>query len=75
MSLIRSLLSHDLPRSRVLAALLLLTVLALALTPFVFPGTKALPPVACTSSPPQASFASSTSRCCLSSATRAPAAA
>ena len=42
MSLIRSLLSHDLPRSRVLAALLLLTVLALALTPFVFPGTKAL---------------------------------
>ena len=42
MSLIRSLLSHDLPRSRVLAVLLLLTVLALALTPFVFPGTKAL---------------------------------
>lgn len=42
MRLIRSLLSHDLPRSRVLAALLALTVLALALAPFVFPGTKAL---------------------------------
>ncbi|MDH0866861.1 branched-chain amino acid ABC transporter permease [Mitsuaria sp. GD03876] len=40
--MIRSLLSHDLPRSRVLAALLALTVLALALAPFVFPGTKAL---------------------------------
>ncbi len=36
------LLSHDLPRSRWLAALLLLLVLALALTPFIFPGVKAL---------------------------------
>jgi branched-chain amino acid transport system permease protein len=36
------LLSHDLPRSRVLAALLVAIVLALALTPFLFPGTKAL---------------------------------
>ncbi len=36
------LLSHDGPRSRVLAALLILIVLALALTPFLFPGTKAL---------------------------------
>ena len=36
------LLSHDGPRSRVLAALLIVIVLALALTPFLFPGTKAL---------------------------------
>lgn len=36
------LLSHDLPRSRWLAAALVLVVLALALTPFVFPGTRAL---------------------------------
>ena len=36
------LLSHDLPRSRWLAALLIVIVLGLALTPFVFPGTKAL---------------------------------
>lgn len=35
-------LSHDLPRSRVLAALLLLVLLGLAFAPFVFPGTKAL---------------------------------
>lgn len=35
------LLSHDLPRSRVLAVLLVLVVLGLALTPFLFPGTKA----------------------------------
>ena len=41
-SLLRSLLSHDLPRSRVLAALLLLVVFGLALAPFVFPGTRAL---------------------------------
>jgi branched-chain amino acid transport system permease protein len=36
------LLSHDLPRSRVLALMLIAVVLGLALTPFVFPGTKAL---------------------------------
>ena len=36
------LLSHDLPRSRVLAALLIVIVLGLALAPFVFPGVKAL---------------------------------
>ena len=36
------LLSHDLPRSRVLAVLLVVIVLGLALAPFVFPGTKAL---------------------------------
>jgi branched-chain amino acid transport system permease protein len=35
-------LSHDLPRSRWLAALLVAIVVALALTPFIFPGTKAL---------------------------------
>lgn len=40
--MIKSLLSHDLPRSRLLAALLIACVLGLALTPFVFPGTKAL---------------------------------
>src|SRR5882757_3785360 len=36
------LLSHDPPRSRALGLALLVIVLALALTPFVFPGTKAL---------------------------------
>jgi branched-chain amino acid transport system permease protein len=36
------LLSNDYPRSRVLAVLLVGIVLALALTPFVFPGAKAL---------------------------------
>ncbi|MEH0167021.1 branched-chain amino acid ABC transporter permease [Roseateles microcysteis] len=40
--MLKSLLSHDLPRSRLLAALLIVTVLGLALTPFIFPGTKAL---------------------------------
>jgi branched-chain amino acid transport system permease protein len=35
-------LSGDLPRSRVLTAVLILIVAALALTPFVFPGAKAL---------------------------------
>ncbi len=38
----RSLLSHDLPRSRWLAAVLVVIVVALALTPFLFPGAKAL---------------------------------
>ncbi len=36
------LLSHDLPRSRLLAALLIAVVIALALAPFLFPGSKAL---------------------------------
>lgn len=36
------LISNDAPRSRWLAALLVAIVLALALTPFLFPGTKAL---------------------------------
>lgn len=38
----RNLLSHDLPRSRWLAAVLVAIVVALALTPFLFPGAKAL---------------------------------
>jgi branched-chain amino acid transport system permease protein len=38
----KRLLSHDQPRSRWLALLLILIVLGLALTPFLFPGTKAL---------------------------------
>ena len=42
MNPLRRLLSHDLPRSRWLAAALLLTVLALAFAPFLFPGSKAL---------------------------------
>ena len=32
-------LAHDLPRNRWLALLLLVIVLGLALTPFLFPGT------------------------------------
>jgi len=40
--MISRLLSNDFPRSRVLAVLLLAVVLALALTPFIFPGVKAL---------------------------------
>ncbi|MFV0679727.1 branched-chain amino acid ABC transporter permease [Ottowia sp.] len=36
------LLSHDLPRSRVLAVVLVLIFLGLALAPFLFPGVKAL---------------------------------
>ena len=36
------LLSHDRPRSRLLAVLLIVVVLALALAPFIFPGAKAL---------------------------------
>jgi branched-chain amino acid transport system permease protein len=36
------LLSHDSPRSRVLAVLLVLIVLGLAVAPFAFPGVKAL---------------------------------
>ena len=37
-----ALLSHDLPRSRWLAAVLVVIVLGLALAPFLFPGAKAL---------------------------------
>ena len=40
--MLNRLLSHDLPRNRWLAILLAAIVLALALTPFLFPGTKAL---------------------------------
>jgi branched-chain amino acid transport system permease protein len=40
--MINRLLSHDLPRNRWLALALIAIVLGLALTPFVFPGTKAL---------------------------------
>jgi branched-chain amino acid transport system permease protein len=40
--MLNRLLSNDLPRSRVLAALLLAVVLALALAPFIFPGSKAM---------------------------------
>jgi len=40
--MLTSLLSHDLPRSKLLAALLLAVLLGLAFTPFLFPGTKAL---------------------------------
>jgi branched-chain amino acid transport system permease protein len=40
--MLNRLLSHDLPRSRWLALLLVLVVAGLAFTPFLFPGTKAL---------------------------------
>jgi branched-chain amino acid transport system permease protein len=40
--MLNRLLSHDLPRNRLLAAVLLVILLALAFTPFIFPGTKAL---------------------------------
>ena len=40
--MLKRLLSNDLPRSRWLAIALIAIVVALALTPFVFPGTKAL---------------------------------
>jgi len=40
--MLNRLLSHDLPRNRWLALLLIVIVVALALTPFLFPGTKAL---------------------------------
>ena len=40
--MIRLLLSNDLPRSRALAALLIVIVIGLALAPFIFPGAKAL---------------------------------
>ena len=40
--LLSRVLSHDLPRNRWLAVALIAIVVALALTPFVFPGTRAL---------------------------------
>jgi branched-chain amino acid transport system permease protein len=40
--MLKRLLSHDLPRNRWLSLLLIVIVLGLALTPFLFPGTKAL---------------------------------
>ena len=40
--MLRRLLSHDLPRNRILAVLLISLLLALAFAPFVFPGVKAL---------------------------------
>ena len=40
--MLKRLLSHDLPRNRWLALLLVAIVLGLAFTPFLFPGTKAL---------------------------------
>ena len=40
--MLNRLLSHDLPRNRWLALLLLAILLGLAFTPFLFPGTKAL---------------------------------
>jgi branched-chain amino acid transport system permease protein len=40
--MLHRILSNDMPRSRWLAALLVVLVLALALTPFLFPGVKAL---------------------------------
>ena len=40
--MIQRILSHDLPRSRWLAAALVLIVLCLAFAPFLFPGSKAL---------------------------------
>jgi len=40
--MLNRLLSHDLPRNRWLAALLIVLVLGLAFTPFLFPSTKAL---------------------------------
>src|SRR6478609_3336558 len=40
--MLERLVSHDHPRNRWLALALLLIVVGLALTPFIFPGTKAL---------------------------------
>ena len=40
--MLKRILSNDFPRSRVLTVLLLALLLALALTPFIFPGVKAL---------------------------------
>ncbi|MFC7515432.1 branched-chain amino acid ABC transporter permease [Herbaspirillum sp. GCM10030257] len=40
--MITRILSHDLPRSRILAVILTVIVLGLALAPFIFPGAKSL---------------------------------
>ena len=40
--MLKRLLSHDLPRNRWLAIVLIAILVGLALTPFIFPGTKAL---------------------------------
>src|ERR1700742_2589099 len=40
--MLKKLLSNDFPRSKVLAVLMVALVVALALTPFIFPGVKAL---------------------------------
>ena len=40
--MLNRILSNDLPRSRLLAALLLAVLLGLAFAPFIFPGVKAL---------------------------------
>ena len=40
--MLRALLSHDLPRSRILAALLIACFVGLLCAPFIFPGTQAL---------------------------------
>jgi len=40
--MLNSLLSGDLPRSRVLSVLLILSLLGLLLTPFIFPGARAM---------------------------------
>ena len=40
--MLRRLLSHDMPRSRWLAVLLVAVLAGLALAPFLFPGVKAL---------------------------------
>ncbi|WP_420472765.1 branched-chain amino acid ABC transporter permease [Noviherbaspirillum sp. ST9] len=40
--MLKQLLSHDLPRNKVLSAVLLVIVFALAFAPFLFPGAKAL---------------------------------
>ena len=40
--MLKRLLSHDLPRSRWLAAALILVLIGLAIAPFAFPGSKAL---------------------------------
>jgi branched-chain amino acid transport system permease protein len=40
--MLQRLLSHDLPRSRALTVALVLVLIALALAPFLFPGSKAL---------------------------------
>jgi branched-chain amino acid transport system permease protein len=40
--MLKRLISHDLPRSRILAVLLIIALLALAFAPFIAPGVKAL---------------------------------